>query len=227
MFMITRTRRGWLALVTLLALALAPACSAGDPDRADTVSVSTNDDQTEAATEGTVEQVEEQVPEEGGEVEQPDTEASQPAGEPPTEPLATVEGQPPFSSLEVTDLRRVGDTVTLEFVIVGAESARIEIVLDTFAAPQDRWDGGEQPTDERRSSMSGVTLVDQDNRKRHLVLRDSEGACLCTSFGEAVSAAARFPHSAQFPAPPDDVTQMTVQVPSFPAIDNVPVRMAN
>jgi hypothetical protein len=223
MFKITRTRRGWFALATMLALALVSACSGNDPDRADTVSVSTDDDQAEA--EETARQVDEQISDPSGEAEQAD--ASEPADEPPAEPVATVEGQPPFASLEITDLRRVGDTVTLEFVIVGADGMGSTNPVDIVAAPQDRWDGGDQPTDERRQSVSGVTLVDQVNRKRHLVLRDSEGACLCTRFAEFIDASARYPHSAQFPAPPEDVTQMTVQVPTFPAVDSVPLRVAN
>lgn len=225
MLMSTRARHGWCALATIAAFALTTACSADTPDRADTVSVSTNDDETEVNAEETIDQVD-------GEAGGAQTEASEPADEPPAEeppaePLATVEGQPPFASLEITDLRRIGETVTLEFVIVGAEGIGSTNPADIVAAPQDRWDSGNQPTDERRNSVSGVTLVDQINRKRHLVLRDTDGACLCTRFANFVDADARYPHSAQFPAPPDNVEQMTVQVPTFPAIDNVPLRVAN
>ena len=71
-----------------------------------------------------------------------------------------------------------------------------------------------------------VTLVDAANNQRHLVLRDTDGVCLCTSFTGAFAETGRYPHSAQFPAPPDDVTSMSVQVPSFPALDAVPLRQA-
>jgi hypothetical protein len=215
----TRTRRVWCVII-VAAFALTTACSPGSPDRADTVSVSTNDDETEVTAEETIGQEDgeaEGEPEAGGQ----ETEAPEPADEPPGEPLATVEGQPPFASVEITDLRRVEDTVTLEFVMVTDDSADITPVRDLFAAPADL--GG---TEERRISVSGVTLVDQVNRKRHLVLRDSEGACLCTRFEGYVDANLRYPQSAQFPAPPDDVDRMTVQVPGFPAIDNVPLRVS-
>lgn len=222
MFMITRTWRSRFTLATMLALGLTSACSGSAPERADTVSVSTDDDQAEA------EDTSSEISDAGGEVEAQASEpADEPADAPPAEPLATAEGQPPFSSLEITDLRRVGDTVTVEFVVVAAEAAGSTNPADIVAAPQDRWDRGNQPTDERRYSVSGVTLVDQVNRKRHLVLRDSDGACLCTRFADFVESGARYPHSAQFPAPPEDVEQMTVQVPTFPAIDNVPLRVAN
>ena len=216
----TRTRRVW-CVVTIAAFALTTACSAGNPNRADTVSVSTNDDETEGTAEETITQVGGEA-DGDGEADGEPAEASEPAEEPPAETLATVEGQPPFASLEIVDLRRVDDTVTLEFVMVANDSASTSPVRDLFAAPVDQ--GG---TEERRISVSGVTLVDQVNRKRHLVLRDTDGACLCTRFEGYVDANLRYPHSAQFPAPPEDVEQMTVQVPTFPAIDNVPLRVAN
>jgi hypothetical protein len=215
----TRTRRVW-CVVTMAAFAFTTACSAGNPDRADTVSVSTNDDETEVTAEETITQIDGEA-EGGQDADGAPVGTSAPADEPPADTLATVEGQPPFASLEIVDLRRVEDTVTLEFVMVADDSASTTPVRDLFAAPMDQ--GG---TEERRISVSGVTLVDQVNRKRHLVLRDTEGACLCTRFEGYVDANLRYPQSAQFAAPPDDVDRMTVQVPGFPAIDNVPLRVS-
>jgi hypothetical protein len=152
-----------------------------------------------------------------------------PEGQAPAEPLATAEGGPPFTGLEIVDLRRTGDSVTLEFVIVtdDGSGATNRNPREVFAAPQDQVGSDQAPSEERRASVSGVTLVDKTNEKRHLVLRDSNGDCLCTGFDTvSVDENARYPQSAQFPAPPEDVDVMTVEVPHFPAIDDVPVRTA-
>lgn len=146
--------------------------------------------------------------------------------DPPEEPLAVVEGPSPWAKLEITDLRRTGDHVTVELVIVTDGRASTS---EAFAAQQDYptvLDGEAGLNSPRRRSVSGVKLVDVDNGKEHLVLRNSEGSCLCTSFQDSGADEGRYPHSAQFAAPPEDVDSMTVQVPLFPAVDNVPLRRA-
>lgn len=148
----------------------------------------------------------------------------------PAEPLAEAQGGPDFPELQILDLRRDGDTVTVEFsIVVGDEDHPVVGTSDAFSAGPDRHhassSGGEAGAlDARRHAVSGVTLIDRTNAKRHLVLRDSTGECLCTRFGSGTGGGDRYMHSAQFPAPPDDVTEMTVEVPQFPSIDNVPLR---
>jgi hypothetical protein len=206
-----RLRQGGVALTTAAALLLT-GCSA---------SFGIGDDSA-ATDEPTASAAEDEAPEiDGG------------AGsEPPSEPLATIQGSSPFVKLEIADFRRVGDIVTLEFVIVSDGSSSIgPASAETFAAQVDhaRALGGEAGTTEftKRMAVSGVTLVDAANRKRHLVLRDSQGECLCTHFGGETAEDNRYRHSAQFPAPPAEVDRMTVQVPAFPAADNVPLRTAS
>jgi hypothetical protein len=208
-----RTRRGSLALVTASALVLTAACSSDDDDAADTETVLDSGRDDEAATEDTTDESEES---EAGEAE---TEGS--GSERPSQALATVEGTAPWVQLEILDLRRVDDKVTVEFVITTGPELSLGTRPD-FADPQDQ--DNELPA-QRRYSVSGVTLVDTVNSKRHLTLRDSEGNCLCTAFEDQLpEPETRHPHSADFPAPPDDVEEMTVDVPHFPTIDNVPLR---
>lgn len=150
----------------------------------------------------------------------------------PVAPLAEVAGSPPFSQLEILDLRRDHDAVTVEFAITVDEDHSAVNVADVFAAGPDLFGGlsseGEATAaDARRNSVSGVTLIDRSNAKRHLVLRDSDGHCLCTQFNGIAHGGERYVHSAQLPAPPEEVTEMTVEVPMFPSIDNVPLRNAS
>ena len=67
-----------------------------------------------------------------------------------------------------------------------------------------------------RSSISGATLVDKAGKKRYLVLRDTNGECLCTTALNAVMPGASRPLFAQFPAPPAKVTEVDFQLPTMP-----------
>ncbi len=158
----------------------------------------------------------------------------QPAN-PTGEPVVSIEGSPPFAGIDVLDLRRDGQTLTLEFAVHVGPSDGFITAQDWFAATEDTFLGarsqGNDPIsthDPVRRSVSGVTLVDRDNANRHLVLRDSSGACLCSSLPDGgLEAESTYRLSAQFPAPPAGVSSMTVEIPSFPSVDGVPIRDAN
>ncbi|MEU7181052.1 hypothetical protein ACWIG3_19705 [Streptomyces celluloflavus] len=67
-----------------------------------------------------------------------------------------------------------------------------------------------------RSSISGATLVDKAGKKRYLVLRDTNGECLCTTGLSGLQPGASRPIFAQFPAPPAKVTEVDFQLPTMP-----------
>ncbi|MFK8848821.1 hypothetical protein [Streptomyces sp. Ac-502] len=67
-----------------------------------------------------------------------------------------------------------------------------------------------------RSSVSGATLVDKAGKKRYLVLRDTEGECLCTTGLSGLKPGESRPVFAQFPAPPAKVTEVDFQLPTMP-----------
>ncbi|MEF3112858.1 hypothetical protein [Streptomyces chrestomyceticus] len=67
-----------------------------------------------------------------------------------------------------------------------------------------------------RSSVSGATLVDKAGKKRYLVLRDTEGECLCTTGLSGLKPGESRPLFAQFPAPPAKVTEVDFQLPTMP-----------
>ncbi|MCQ8770178.1 hypothetical protein [Streptomyces telluris] len=69
-----------------------------------------------------------------------------------------------------------------------------------------------------RSSVSGASLVDQASKKRYLVLRDTDGECLCSTGLTNVKPNETRPVFAQFPAPPDDVTEVDFQLPAMPSV---------
>ncbi|MEU7200794.1 hypothetical protein [Streptomyces sp. NPDC045470] len=67
-----------------------------------------------------------------------------------------------------------------------------------------------------RSSVSGAALVDKAGKKRYLVLRDTEGECLCTTGLSGLKPGESRPVFAQFPAPPAKVTEVDFQLPTMP-----------
>ncbi|MCF3118930.1 hypothetical protein IPZ68_04280 [Streptomyces arenae] len=83
------------------------------------------------------------------------------------------------------------------------------------------WMGANWASDERElrsngGSLSGASLVDNEGKKKYLVLRDTSGRCLCTKFNGRVKQGQTTSWFAQFPAPPEGTSKVTFQVGSMP-----------
>ncbi|MER6070973.1 hypothetical protein ABT187_19495 [Streptomyces sp. NPDC001817] len=64
-------------------------------------------------------------------------------------------------------------------------------------------------------SLGGATLVDSKGKKRYYVLRDTEGRPLTTTGLGTLQGGQSLPVFMQFPSPPADTTQVTLQLPTF------------
>lgn len=136
----------------------------------------------------------------------------------PTEAIATAVGELPGLRLEILGLRRSGDAVTLDFAVVNETADDLAYSSAVFfASPQG--DGVDYYT------VSGVTLTDDLNSQRYLVLREADSRrCVCSiDVDTGLPAGTRAVYYANFPAPPDDVTELSVQVPNFSSVEAVPV----
>ncbi|GAA3855261.1 hypothetical protein GCM10023084_06620 [Streptomyces lacrimifluminis] len=79
------------------------------------------------------------------------------------------------------------------------------------------WRGDERELSKNGASLAGAALVDSKAKKKYLVLRDTDGRCLCTKFeGGGVDTGQTTDWFAQFPAPPEDSTQVNLQVGTMP-----------
>ena len=79
------------------------------------------------------------------------------------------------------------------------------------------WRGDERELSKNGSSLAGAALVDSKAKKKYLVLRDTDGRCLCTKFeGGGVDGGQTTDWFAQFPAPPEGSTQVNFQVGTMP-----------
>ncbi|MDK1476611.1 hypothetical protein QNO07_24935 [Streptomyces sp. 549] len=77
-----------------------------------------------------------------------------------------------------------------------------------------RWRSAENGV-KSQSSISGATLVDTEGKKRYMILRDTDGECLCTTGLTNIKPGERRPIYAQFPSPPSNVTEVEFQLPGM------------
>jgi hypothetical protein len=65
------------------------------------------------------------------------------------------------------------------------------------------------------SSLGGATLVDQAEKKRYYILRDTENRPLATTGIPTIAANSKTSAYMQFPAPPKSTTEVDFQLPTF------------
>jgi len=70
--------------------------------------------------------------------------------------------------------------------------------------------------------FTGPYLLDASNKKKYAVVRDSEKNCVCSTV-ETVEPGKKMNIWATFPAPPAEVSKVTVVVPTFEPIEGVPI----
>ena len=145
-----------------------------------------------------------------------------PANAPATTPvapaavaIATADGEKAGTRVEITELKRSSDNnLTLKFAIVNDGP-------DKLSFGYDYGDEGNHIKD--YDSIGGVNLVDNAGKKKYFVVRDTENNCLCSRGIKDVSPKSRTNLWAKFPAPPDDVQKISIVIPHFGPIDDVPI----
>ncbi|MEX0853916.1 MAG: hypothetical protein WD036_11640 [Bauldia sp.] len=123
------------------------------------------------------------------------------------------EGQDPDTRVEVRDLKR-GDG--------GVVTLRLRLVNDTDSAFDVACDLRDSDANDSCSEFTGAYLIDAANKKKYTVVRDSEKNCVCSSV-DKVEPGKKMNIWATYPAPPADVTAVTVVVPLFEPIEGVPI----
>jgi hypothetical protein len=126
--------------------------------------------------------------------------------------LASSEGDKTGTKLVVNSLARgSGDTVTLRFTLVNNSAA--QLFTGIFHG-----DGYHSSRD-----MSGVHLIDAVSKKKYFAIADTDGICLCSQGVDDIAPNSQAAVWAKFPAPPPSVTKITVEVPHFIPLENVPI----
>ncbi|WP_307808419.1 hypothetical protein [Streptomyces oryzae] len=124
------------------------------------------------------------------------------------EPLAQVRGGEDITLTVNSARRESGGFVTLTGKVTNGSGK-------AWVAPG--WEGNESELALRNKlSVAGAKLVDKKGKKRYLVLRDTEGRCLCTSFGQPIQPGKSKTWYAQFPAPPQGNDKVEFQIADMP-----------
>jgi hypothetical protein len=114
--------------------------------------------------------------------------------------IATADGETTGIRIEITELSRTsGETVTLKFRLIadrGVEATPYELM--------------------ESSDLREVHLVDAAGKKKYLVIKDSDGKCVCSGGLKQQSISGKSMNLwARFPAPPAEVKEVSVVFPHF------------
>jgi hypothetical protein len=129
--------------------------------------------------------------------------------------IATTDAERPGVTLNVTELKRgSGDTVMLRFNIVNNGTGDFDFGYDLSDPGVGGGDYG---------SIGGVHLIDPVGKKKYYVVRDADAKCVCSRGVESVKPGDQRTLWAKFPSPPADVQRVTLVVPKFIPVDDVPI----
>jgi hypothetical protein len=131
-----------------------------------------------------------------------------------TSATTTGDGQQAGTRVQVESLKLInGKWLKLQFAMINDSNEQLD-VAGRFKDP-------EQKNDERQ--VSGVTLIDQNGKTKYFVLRDMKDAAACSHDVQDLAPKSRVELWAQFPAPPPGVKTLTVSIPYFEPVDDVPI----
>ena len=127
--------------------------------------------------------------------------------------IGSSDGEQSGTRVVITELKRGGGTLTLKFIVFN-DSA---VGLGT---------GGKFNADGYHGyrNVSGVHLVDPAGKKKYFAVKDSEGSCECSDNIDDIAPKSQIALWVRFPAPPDNVVKVAVQIPHFIPVDDVPIK---
>lgn len=141
--------------------------------------------------------------------------APSPDGTAPPAVVAVTDGEQTGVRFEVTELKRTsGGTLTLKFTLVNDSEKGVAFGYSY---------GYGQSNVADFASIGGIHLVDAAGKKKYLVVRDGNGKCVCSQGLGTVDPGSRVNLWAKFPAPPEDVTLISVVIPHAIPLDDVPI----
>jgi hypothetical protein len=128
-----------------------------------------------------------------------------------TNALATTDGSQAGTKFVLNSLARGSDTVTLKFTLVNGSDK----LLETSKFNGNNYRG--------YRSMSGIHLIDTVSKKKYFPVADTDGNCVCSNDVADIAAGSQAALWVKFPAPPATVKKISVEVPHFIPLDDVPI----
>ena len=110
-------------------------------------------------------------------------------------------------SVELTAVQKTGDTIMVRFKYINNTDKNISVYTKVGGQIEDN-----------------IYYVDAKNKKKYLMVRDTENHPLSSNLHDLeVKASETKGCWAKFPAPPADVTAISVYIPGAPPFENVPM----
>jgi len=130
--------------------------------------------------------------------------------------IATADGEKPGLRVDVVELKRSsGGTVMMKFILANNTQENVGF-------------GGHWLGDSKFNSdyyaVGAVHLIDPVGKKKYFVIRDAEEQCVCSRGVANVGPGEKTNLWAKFPAPPPDVQKVSIVVPHFTPMDDVPIQ---
>jgi hypothetical protein len=120
---------------------------------------------------------------------------------------AKVDGDVSGLSVELTSVQKTEDTITVRFKYINSSDKGIFMRSQIGGQVDDK-----------------IYYVDAKNKKKYLVIRDTEHKALASAMQELdLKAGETRGCWAKFPAPPSDVTAISVYIPGAPPFENVSI----
>jgi len=141
--------------------------------------------------------------------------AATPAVSSSTEGIGSSDGEQTGTRVVITELKRAGSTLTLKFTIYNDSNADLG-TGGKFNGSGYNGNGGR--------GFSGIHLIDGVSKKKYFVAADTDGNCLCSEDVIDIRPKTQVSLWAKFPAPPDNIQKITVQIPHFIPVEDVPIR---
>lgn len=129
--------------------------------------------------------------------------------------IATADGDLPGIRVEIQELKRMsGDTLSLKFAMINDSDKELSFGYEFGDPDHSIKDFG---------GIGGIHLIDAVGKKKYFIARDTENTCVCSRNVPKITPKSRANLWGKFPAPPADVQKITVVIPHFIPMDDVPI----
>jgi hypothetical protein len=130
--------------------------------------------------------------------------------------IATADGEKSGLRVDILELKRSsGGTVMMKFTLVNNSPAEVSFsghwLGDTKFGSDDY-------------AVGAVHLIDPVGKKKYFVMRDAEEKCVCSREVAHSNPGGKTNLWAKFPAPPADVQKVSIVIPHFTPMDDVPIQ---
>ncbi len=129
--------------------------------------------------------------------------------------IASADGEQSGVTVVVKELKRAsGGIVSLKLTVINNSDKKVGFGYH-FADPDHEG--------KDISTIGGAQLIDPVGKKKYFVARDGDDRCVCSQRIGDIEPGKSTNLWAKFPAPPEDVQKISVVIPHFAPLDDVPI----